>query len=328
MQQSVVNQAMMDRFFHAGFVLLRQATRHIDIDPEVVHAGRIFQLLSMHAYPRPFSSQLVLAQVHSSIEASTRPQRRQHQLRRSHCFVVPAALQGLVRVNCVLAGLNFKLNVSNMFDENFHNSLPIKLIQPCDGPSSFLARVPHPGTAASAHEPGAGETSWLLVICAAVSPRPAPADRQYRASDKLPDTAAVTALLRGRISFSSGALQSAHPPAARPFGFFFLPAPAWKVAAVAAALHASSAASKPAWRFAPARAGMPGRLAIDRGAGKPSSGPRSVHLLRLHGCRKRESCCGKPRPYARWQVCRNLPRHQLCHRSETVLVRAVTHVQS
>jgi hypothetical protein len=41
MQQGIVYQAMMHRFFYAGLMLFRQADRHIDINSEIIHAGGV-----------------------------------------------------------------------------------------------------------------------------------------------------------------------------------------------------------------------------------------------------------------------------------------------
>jgi len=62
---------MMHRFFHSGFMGFREAHRHIDINTEIIHAGRIFQFVGVNAHYRALGCELMFPQIHGGVIART-----------------------------------------------------------------------------------------------------------------------------------------------------------------------------------------------------------------------------------------------------------------
>ena len=69
MQQGIVNEAVVDRFFNPLPVFFVQLSRDFHVNPKIIHSRWIFELLSGNADERAFHGQLILFQILSRIKS-------------------------------------------------------------------------------------------------------------------------------------------------------------------------------------------------------------------------------------------------------------------
>lgn len=87
MQQSIVNQAVLDRLSDAFQVLLVESARDFESNAKIVEARGVLGLASSNSHDCAFGSQIVLFQVLRSVKGSTGTQGGEEQLGRSHTFI-------------------------------------------------------------------------------------------------------------------------------------------------------------------------------------------------------------------------------------------------
>lgn len=124
--------------FYAFFLMFIKFQRDFDFDLEIVQPRRCFGFLRRDPNASSRGRQSVLLQVGCGIEPCARAQRRQHQLRRRHAFIMPAIFRRLITDHDVLTCLDLELNVSQMLDNHFHENWPF-LVR-WDTPYQTIAR--------------------------------------------------------------------------------------------------------------------------------------------------------------------------------------------
>ena len=123
-----MDEALMDCALNALDVSGIEAGGDVDGDVEIVEAsgvvGRALALVGGDVDSRAFGGEVEFAQVGGGVEGGAGAERGEEEFGRGHGIVEAAVFGGLIAGDGVLAGFDFELNGSEMFDLDFdHDAL-------------------------------------------------------------------------------------------------------------------------------------------------------------------------------------------------------------
>src|SRR5579863_7263294 len=307
-----MHQAVVHRFFDAGFMFFAKFHRNFNLNPKIIQSRRILFFVRCHSHPGSFRRQLVLLQILRRIISRARSQRRQHQLRRCHSFVKPALLDWLIAYDAMLPRRNFELHASEMFYQNFHGfvlSCRTHCAAPLPRSTSPGVRsfptTPDPASLALIPVPGAAATSSLPAKFPVLSPPRLRPVLPYPASHTPHDIPSVAWPSRLATVLLFPATLRAGPPALRCSESRVLLLPIPKAASAAAMRPVSSTASTLAGRSAPATRETIATPAADPNAGTLLAALPPIRLPHLRGFRTPAPFAGTPRLCVRWPALRS-----------------------
>jgi hypothetical protein len=119
-QKRIVDQTVKDSGSHAFAVLARDFRGEDYVNLKIVKAGRVFYLLGGDSDKGAFGGQVILLEILRGVKTRAGTEGCEQEFRRSHALVVATVFDWLIAHDEMLPRFHTELNITQMFDKNFH----------------------------------------------------------------------------------------------------------------------------------------------------------------------------------------------------------------